>query len=233
MNRLLLCLTGALFAFTATAEPMHNDDPLLTYLKIDKLEQTDIGDENHHALEAEGWVGYDINKLWVKTEQEFAESQTDEADIELLYSRAVAPFWDWQIGLRHHFEPVSRDWLAVGFKGLAPYFFETDVFMYAGDDGNLALKAELEYELLFTQKLILSPEIEANAYSKSDAGLEVGSGFSDIKTGLRLRYEITRQFAPYLGWEWKKKFGETADFAREEDAAVTDGKWVIGLRAWF
>lgn len=233
MKRLLIGLLGILSTCSVMAEPMHNDDPLLTYINIDKLEQTDIGGDNHQAFEGEGWVGYDLNKLWVKTEHEFADSQTEEADIELLYSRAVAPFWDWQVGLRHHFEPVSRDWLAVGFKGLAPYFFETDVFLYAGDDGNLALKAELEYELLFTQKLILSPEIEASAYSQSDRGLEVGSGLSNIKTGLRLRYEITRQFAPYIGWEWQKKFGETADYAREENAAVSDGQWVMGLRAWF
>lgn len=233
MKRLLLGFIGCVCPFTAVAEPMHNDDPLLTYLQLDKLEQTDMGNDNHHVLEAEGWVGYDLNKLWVKTEHEFADSQTEEADVELLYSRAIAPYWDLQVGLRHHFEPVSRDWLAMGLKGLAPYFFETDVFVYAGDDGNLAFQAELEYELLFTQKLILSPEIETTAYSKSDQGLEVGSGFSDLKTGLRLRYEITRQFAPYIGWEWQKKFGETADYARQENAAVTDSQWVVGLRAWF
>ena len=210
------------------------DDPLLTLVKIDQLEKTDIGDDNDTAWQAQAWIGKDLNKIWFKTEGEIVDSHVEKAEIQLLYSRAIAPFWDAQIGWRHDIKPTpDRDWLTIGVQGLAPYFFETDVALFIGEKGNIGLRTQFEYEFLLTQKWILSPEIEANFFSKNDSDVSLGSGLSDVNVGLRLRYEIKREFAPYIGVEWTKSYGNTADYmaAAGEDSSVL--QWVLGLRAWF
>jgi copper resistance protein B len=127
----------------------------------------------------------------------------------------------------------NRDWLAIGFQGLAPYFFEIDAAAFIGNNGQTALRLEAEYEVMLTQKLILTPEVEINAYSKDDEATGVGSGLSDIELGLRLRYEIRREFAPYIGVNWNKKYGDTANFSRDEGEDVSDTQFVVGIRAWF
>jgi copper resistance protein B len=152
----------------------------------------------------------------------------------LLYSRAVAPFWDAQIGLRHDLEPnPSRTWLAAGFMGVAPYHFETDATLYVGEDSRTALEVTTHYEFLFTQKLILAPELALTAYGKDDLQRGLGSGLSDTELGLRLRYEIRREFAPYIGVHWAKKYGETADMARQDGEKVSSTKLIAGLRFWY
>ena len=127
----------------------------------------------------------------------------------------------------------NRDWFAVGFQGLAPYFFEIDAAAFIGNNGQTALRLEAEYEIMLTQKLILTPEVEINAYSKDDEATGVGSGLSDIELGLRLRYEIRREFAPYIGVNWNKTYGDTANFSRDEGEDVSDTQFVVGIRAWF
>jgi len=139
-----------------------------------------------------------------------------------------------QFGLRQDFQPSpSRSWVVFGFQGLAPYFFEVDTALFIGESGRTALRLEAEYELLFTQRLILTPEVEINFYGQNDRDLGLGSGLSDLEAGLRLRYEVRREFAPYIGVNWNKSFGNTADFARDEGEDTDDFQWVIGLRAWF
>lgn len=220
--------------FTTNAIAMGGDDPLLTMLKIDQLEITDIVDDNDLAWEAQGWIGKDLNKFWFKTEGERVHGDTEEAEIQLLYSKAVAPYWDLQVGWRHDIKPKpNRDWFVFGVQGLAPYFFETDIALFVGENGIIGLRTEFEYELLLTQKWILSPEFEANFFSKNDRNVGLGSGLSDINLGVRLRYEIKREFAPYIGIEWDKRFGNTADFIADEGGHVTDTKWVAGIRLWF
>jgi len=226
---LLVCLT---ISFTLKAKV--NDDPIITKLMIDQLEIRDAESDNQFVLEAELWIGKDLNKFWVKTEIEKVGSNTEEAELQLLYSRAIAPFWDFQLGVRRDFKPKpTRDWFAIGFKGLAPYYFEIDTALFLGEDNRTALRVEAEYEMMLTQKLVLSPEIEANFYSKTDDETEVGSGLSDLSIGLRLRYEIKREFAPYIGVNWSKKYGGTANFARTAGEKTSDTQFVIGLRAWF
>jgi copper resistance protein B len=154
--------------------------------------------------------------------------------LQALYSRAIAPYWDLQLGLRHDFQPSpSRSWGVIGIQGIAPYFFEVDTALFIGESGQTALRVEAEYELLFTQKLILTPEVELNFYGQDDKDLNIGSGLSDLEAGLRLRYEIRREFAPYIGVNWNKSFGNTADFASAEGEDTDDVQWVVGLRAWF
>jgi copper resistance protein B len=209
------------------------DDPVLTKFMLEQLEIHDADGKNPLTWEAEAWIGKDINKLWFKTEGERVDGETEELEVQALYSRAIAPYWDFQVGLRKDFQPESREWGVLGLKGLAPYFFETDLALFAGKDGRTAARLQGEYELLLTQKTILTPEIEVNLYGKDDPAVGVGSGLSDVSVGLRLRHEFRREFAPYIGVEWNKKFGGSADYARDEGADISDTQFVAGIRAWF
>ena len=127
----------------------------------------------------------------------------------------------------------SRTWVAFGVQGLAPYWFETEATAYFGEDGRSALRFDAEYELLLTQRLILQPRIEANFYGKRDAARELGSGLSDVTMGLRLRYEIRREFAPYVGIERARKFGGTKDLVRAAGKDTDESRVVAGVRFWF
>ncbi len=210
------------------------DDPVLFKLMIDRAEVSDPDGNSAFSWEAEAWLGKDLHKLWIKTEGErSAEEGTEEGSLELLYSRAVAPYWDFQAGWRRDFEPAGRDWLALGFKGLAPYLFEVDATAYLGESGRMALGLQAEYEYLFTQRLILTPETELKLYSRDDEAMGVGSGLSNLSFGLRLRYELRREFAPYIGVTWWRKFGNSADYAEAEGGRRTDTRFVVGIRAWF
>jgi len=210
------------------------DDPLLFKAMIDQLEVRITGGDNPVTWDAEAWLGKDLHKLWLKTEGARVDSKTEDAEVQALYSRAIASYWDFQLGWRGDFRPQpDRHWLAVGFKGLAPYFFAVDAAIFIGDSGRTAARVELEYDLLFTQRLILTPEFETNLYGEKDPELGIGSGLSDIEIGLRLRYEIRREFAPYVGLSWWKKFGDTADFAKAEGQDDDDVQITLGLRAWF
>lgn len=229
----ILIIIGFLFVSMA-ATAAGRDNPLLTKLMIDQLELRHTDGADPIVLEAQAWVGKDLDKLWLKVDVEKISGKTDEAELQFLYSRAIAPYWDLQVGWRHDKMPTpNRDWLAIGFQGLAPYFFEVDAALFIAKGGQKAIRLEAEYEVMLTQKLILTPEVEINVYSKSDQATGVGSGLSNIELGLRLRYEIRREFAPYIGVNWSKKFAETADFSRLEGEEVSDAQFVVGVRAWF
>jgi copper resistance protein B len=210
------------------------DDPLLYKVMVDKLELRNANGPNALVLEADAWIGYDLNKLWIKTDVERVNGNTEEAELQFLYSRAVAPFWDFQVGWRHDIKPKpTRDYLALGFKGLAPYQFEVDAGLFIGESGQVNARVDAEYEYMLTQKLILSPEVAVNLYSQNDAEVGIGSGLSDMELGLRLRYEIRREIAPYIGVNWAKKFGQTADYAKAEGEDASDVQLVAGIRIWF
>ncbi len=227
-------LAAAWLLFPAMLYAHSEDDPLLAKFMLNQFEVRGAEGSDPLILDGQAWIGRDLNKLWLKTEVEQVSGETEEAELQTLYSRAVAPYWDLQAGWRHDFRPKpARDWLAVGVEGLAPYWFEVDVAAFVGEDGRTAARLEAEYELLFTQRLVLSPEIELNLYGKDDPETGVGSGLSDMELGLRLRYEIRREFAPYFGVVWVKKFGGTADLARAEGEGTGDVQLLAGIRAWF
>lgn len=212
------------------------DDPLLTMVKIDKLEVQDADSGEHRplVLDASAWVGKDLNKLYLKTEVDRVAGKNEEAELQVLYDRALYPFWDVQLGWRRDFDPQpERDWFVVGLQGLAPYMFEVDAVLFVGESGRTAARLDAEYEYLFTQRWVLTPEIEINAYGKDDLQRGLGSGIADMSAGLRLRYEIRREFAPYIGVNWNRKFGKTADLASAEGEDDSDAQLVVGLRAWF
>ncbi|WP_260293086.1 copper resistance protein B [Sedimenticola hydrogenitrophicus] len=219
---------------SSTAMAGGADDPLLYKVMIDKMELRNTSGPNALVLDADAWIGYDLNKFWLKTDVERVNGNTEEAEVQFLYSRAIAPFWDFQAGWRHDIKPKpTRDYLALGFKGLSPYQFEVDAGLFIGESGQVNVRLNAEYEYLFTQKWILSPEIEVNVFSEDDAQLGIGSGLSDMELGLRLRYEVRREFAPYIGVNWTRKFGQTADFAKAGGDDTSDVQLVAGLRIWF
>jgi len=233
MRKLIITLI-CLFTATTGFSGGRGDDPLLYKVMIGQFENRVTGGSDPLVLEAQGWLGKDLNKLWVKADIERVNGGTEENELQFLYSRAIFPFWDLQVGWRTDILPKpDRDWLVIGFQGLSPYFFEVDVAAFIGKSGRTAVRLEAEYEVLLTQKLILTPEVEVNLYGKDDEAVGTGSGLADTELGLRLRYEIRREFAPYFGINWTQKYGDTAGFARAEGEKTSDVQFVVGLRAWF
>lgn len=201
---------------------------------FDNLEVVRSGGKNSGAYDVLARFGRDYDKLVIKAEGEVASGKLQEARTEALWSHAVSTFWDTQLGVRHDSGiGPNRTWLAFGVQGLAPYWFEIDAAAYVGSGGRTALRLGAEYELLVTQRLIVQPRIEANFYGKSDAARDIGKGFSDLTTGVRVRYEFSRQFAPYVGVEWANRFGETAALARASGEPTRSTRYVAGVRFWF
>ena len=236
MKNLLVVISSLVFIplFTSDAKAAGADDPLLFMLKFDELELRDGDEGTVTAWKGHFWAGKDLNKLWIKSEGERLHGDTENAEFQLLYSRAVDANWDLQLGLRHDSKPEpTRDWFAIGFYGLAPYFFEVDSAVFVNDDGQVNLRVDVEYELMLTQKWVLAPEVKVNWFSKDDDDLDIGSGFADIEAGLRLRYEITRQIAPYIGIHYERLLGNTRDIARAEGEDTGDTQAVAGIRFWF
>jgi copper resistance protein B len=220
--------------FTKSAYAASKDDPLLFSVKADKLELRDGNEGTITGWEGHFWAGKDLNKLWIKTEGEHLDGDTERAEVHLLYSRAIDPNWDLQIGLRHDVKPnPQRDWFAIGFYGVAPYFIEVDSAIFVKEGDNVNLRVEAEYEFMLTQKWVLAPEVELNWFSDDDDEVEIGSGFAKIEAGIRLRYEITRQIAPYIGINHEQLLGDTKDLAEAEGEDTNDTQAVAGLRFWF
>jgi copper resistance protein B len=184
----------------------------------------------------EGWVGGDINKFWIKTEGEyiFPSDKTEEASVESLYVRAIAPLLDFQTGIRQDFgDGPDRTHFVLGLMGVAPMFIEFDANAYLSDKGDLTFGVEAEYDLPLTQRLILQPRVELAFSAQDIEELGIGSGLSSIEGGLRLRYEWLREFAPYIGVSWTRAVGDTADFARADGEEVKTTSFVAGIRFWF
>ena len=199
----------------------------------DRLEYQEDSDSTVYDVQA--WYGTTYDRFVIKAEGDIADGTLEESSTDLLWGHALNAYFDTQLGVRldQYNEGKDRQWLAFGVQGLAPYWFELDVTAYVGDDGRTALSAEAEYELLLTQKLILQPRAELNLYGKDDAENGLGSGLSDLAVGLRLRYEFSRQFAPYIGVEWTDTYGDTADYRRAAGEDTSDTQFVAGLRFWF
>jgi copper resistance protein B len=210
-----------------------NDEPVLTKVMIDRFEVRDTEHGKPVILEADAWFGKSIDKLWLKTDVEALDGEVEEAQLQVLYNRAISPFWDLQAGVRHDFKPAKRTWAALGVQGTAPYFIETKASAFFGEQGQAAISLSAEKEVMLTQKAVLIPELALNLYGKDDHELGVGSGLADLNLGLRLSYEIEREFAPYIGVNWSKKFGKTADMAEHHGEKTQDTQFLVGIKAWF
>ena len=190
-------------------------------------------DESQYAWDARAWYGGDYHKAWFEAEGERTEDATQKSRLEGGWERIVSAWWSVRAGVRHDggMGP-TRDWLGVGFSGLTPGFVDTQASVYLGEDGRSALRLTLERDFLFTQRLVLQPRLELDAFGKDDAEKLIGSGLSTLELGLRLRYEWHREFAPYLGLNWSAHFGETDDLRRAAGEDGDDFTWLAGVRAW-
>lgn len=206
----------------------------LVFLSADKLEAQRDGDETAAAWEAKvGWGG-DHDRFWLESTGERAEGISESLETRLFWTHALSRWWDTAVGLRQDGgEGDPRRWVSVGVQGLAPYFFETELNLFVGESGRTALRLELEYDARLTQRLILQPVVEVTAYGKADADNGVGKGLAELETGLRLRYELRREIAPYIGVEWVRHLGDTADGGREAGDEVSRSAAVLGVRLWY
>jgi len=199
----------------------------------DQLEASFGDGQESYLWDVQGWYGGDINKLWLKSEGDFGNGP-DDAELQALYSRAIAPFFDIQTGVRRDFaSEQDRTHLVLGLQGLIPYAFELDVAAFLSDEGELTARGEVEFDLQITQRILLQPRIEATLAAQEMPELGVGSGLGSVETGIRLRYEIRREFAPYVGIAWQHKYGGTADLARAAGEDSSTWQLVAGVRSWF
>ena len=214
---------------------MGEHEPNYIFFQADQFEHRAQDGDDSLKWDAQGWVGGDYEKLWLKTEgAKRIGGKVEDAEAQLLYSRLLTDFFDVQAGVRYDPEPHPRRGYAVlGVQGLAPYYFETDVALFLSNEGELSGRFSAEYELLLTQRLILQPALEINLSAEEVKERGIGPGVNGIELGLRLRYEIRREFAPYIGVNWERKLGQTADIARGngEDAGIPS--LITGIRFWF
>ncbi|MFT5657433.1 MAG: copper resistance protein B [Gammaproteobacteria bacterium] len=211
-----------------------SDDPILTFFKADQLELRDTNAGTALVWEVDAWLGQDLNKFWVKSSGERVNGETESSEIDLLYGKAILPFWDVQFGLRHELKPdSSENSLGVGLLGLAPYLFEVDANVFVNDDDLFNARISAEYEYLFSQKLILIPNFEMSLYSDDDVPRGIGTGLSNAEIGLRLHYQPIREISPYIGINYERKFGKTADLSSAEGESTNDTQLLTGVSFWF
>lgn len=235
-----LALPGAVAGDTPDGAPPDWPEPVKDsqfygQVLVDRLERGFRSGRDVDVWDAQAWWGSDRDRLWLRAEGEGPRDGSVEAsEVQALYSRAVAPFWDLQAGLRYDLRPdPSRSQLVLGVQGLAPYKFETTTAIFVSDEGDVTARAEFEYDFLLTQRWILQPRVEAVMSAQDVDELGFGAGLASTEAGLRLRYEIRREFAPYLGVSWSRSWGDTAEIAREAGEQTSRTSLVIGIRAWF
>jgi copper resistance protein B len=216
------------------------DSPRFGYLLVDLLEYRMQQGADTLNWDATGWYGGDYNRLWLKSEGGWRTSgeRGGEAQLQALYGRLIAPFWDFQAGLRYdQFSGAgfdrSRGFAVIGVEGLALYWFEVETALFISQDGDVSANLTATYDLLLTQRLILQPRLDFDAAVQSAKKFGVGEGANSVGLGLRLRYEITREFAPYIGVQWLRRLGETADISQGGGDRAENLALVFGVRLWF
>lgn len=220
--------------FTSHAGHQVHDSAINTYFLADKLEWQNADDASTLAWDLSGWIGGDIDRLWLRSEGERSNGKTEDAEVQALWGHAISPWWDVVTGVRQDFKPgAPQTWAAFGLQGMELYNFEAEATAFLGENGQSAVRLEGDYDILLTNRLILQPTAELNVYGKNDPQRGIGSGLANTEAGLRLRYEIRREFAPYIGVTWNRTYGHTADYAREEGEDRSEARLVLGVRLWF
>jgi len=204
-------------------------------IMADRFELQSGGGSDNLLWDAQGYYGGDINKLWIKTEGDysFTEDMMEDAEVQALWSRAVSSFFDLQAGVRYDFEPEGLAHAVIGMQGLAPYWFEVDAAAFISEKGDITASLEAEYELLLTQRLILQPRLELGLSLQDINERSIAAGLTDVNLGLRLRYEVKREFAPYVGIDWQRSLGGTANRVRAAGGDASRAAFVVGIRAWY
>ncbi len=206
------------------------------FLQADRFEYQPNEGSGLLLWEGQGWVGGDYNRFWMKTEGGYLGETGgfEEAELQALYSRPVSAYFDFQAGVRQDMQPgAQRTFGVIGVQGLAPYWFEIDTALFISHDGDVSARFETEYDLRFTQRLILQPRAELNLVFQEVEEIGIGSGLSTAELGARLRYEFKREFAPYVGVSWVRAAGATADFVRRDGGSPGSLSVAVGLRLWF
>jgi copper resistance protein B len=213
-------------------QPVENDQPF-GYALLNQNELR-VGSSTSYRWDGEGWYGNDFDRLWVKSEGSLDTSNdtVDEGEVQGLYSRAVSTYFNLQGGIRYDLDPSPRGWAALAVEGLAPLDWEISASAFVSDGGHLGARLEGYHDFYLTQRLVLQPQFELNAYSRADRAAETGTGLSDGDFGLRLRYELRRELAPYIGVTYETKYGATADMARAIGQPTEQLRVVLGIRAW-
>jgi len=219
---------------SAWPEPV-KDNRVLHYLNFNQLEGRTNGPNTSFRWDGEGWIGNDFNKFWCKSEGFVTNGVASDGDQEFLYDRPIPRlrYFDWQAGARVDLDSgPKRAWLALGIQGLAPYFFNFAPTFYVRDGGRVAGRIEGSYDLYLTQRLILQPQVELNFYSQADRRRGIGSGVSDLDGGVRLGYQFSRKFAPYIGYTYTGAFGQTATFSRQAGQPTSAPRFTFGVWVW-
>jgi copper resistance protein B len=210
-----------------------HDNAVNYYVLFDQLEwQT--GDRDGINVDNKGWIGRDKDRLWFRSELQREGGRTEDGEAHLMYGRAVARWWEVVAGIRQDVRPgPAQTWAAIGIQGLAPYWFEVEATAYVGGSGQTAVRLETEYELLLTNRLILQPLVEVNLYGKDNVEQAIGAGLSSAEAGFRVRYEVRRELAPYVGVAWNGTFGKTKDLMEATGRETGGARFVVGARLWF
>lgn len=221
-------------AFPAALEGHAVQDQTINYFVLfDQLEWQG-GASGGINLENTTWIGGDVDRLWLRAETESDDGRVETAFVHALWGHSIARWWDVVAGVRQDFRPGDpQTSAAVGIQGLAPYWFDVQATAYVGPGGRTHARFEVEYDLLLTNRLILQPIAELEIYGKSDPERRIGAGPSSLETGLRLRYEVRREFAPYVGFAWDRQLAGTADFARADGRKTSASRLTFGMRTWF
>ncbi|MDX1460446.1 MAG: copper resistance protein B [Xanthomonadales bacterium] len=206
------------------------------YGQFDRLEAGFSDNKDTNVVDAQAWIGGDYNKAWFKVEGEGLQGEPlEELEFQALFSRLVSPFWDLQLGIRKDARPrePGNYHAVIGFQGLAPQWFEVDAAAFISDDGDTTFRAEFEYEWMLTQRLVLQPRLEINAAAVDIPERGLDAGFNSSEAGLRLQYQVIREFSPYIGISHSRKYGALADAARIAGEPEHDTFWVVGVRMWY
>lgn len=222
-----------LWAQTSAAAPFGapvDDTRVFAHALLDQLEGRWGESQNSFRWDGEAWLGTDDQRVWLKSEGEDSAGRVRDGQQQLLYAIPISAYFDLQAGLRYDLDSLpGRGWVALGVEGLAPGSFQTSATLFVGDSGRAALQLTGSYELLLTQRLILQPQAELNAYTRADPTRYTGAGASDLDAGLRLRYEFTRKFAPYVGVSYQR---ETASGSATAGQRESLWRAVAGVHCW-
>ncbi len=213
-----------------------HDNRLKYYFRADRLEYRWNNDGDEKALwDVQGWIGGDYNKLWLESEGEWKRDKgVEAAQLEVFYARSIATFWDLRFGLRQDFEPKpERTFGVLSLQGLAPYFFETEFNIYVDDEARVSFNLEVEFDIRLSQRWVLQPRFETDLAVQEAREYDIGTGFTNVELGVRLRYEISRKFAPYIGVSWESAVGETANIIKSKGGDPGSTSFVAGIHFWF
>jgi copper resistance protein B len=225
---------GAMALARETLRREHGDMPAYKIL-LDRVEARLRNGSDGFLIDTQAWYGGDIDKVWLKTEVEGEfDHGIEDAEVQALWSRAITPWFDLQGGVRYDVRRgPDRAHLALGVQGLAPYWWEIDAALFLSTKGDVTARFEAEHDVRITQDLNLQPRAELDFSFQDISKLGLGSGFTNAAVGARLRYQVSSTFAPYVGLEFDRAFGDTARFARASGQGAGGWNLIVGLRTWF